>query len=71
MFIHVYEYSSDPPRIWFVAAFSVGSDKKKEMQDWCRATFGRSKKVWVDGIEHGEIMFRDPRDLDLFLLRWN
>jgi hypothetical protein len=60
----------------FVAPYSGG-----EMYSWCRDNFGLPSQYrsdfriddarWWNGIAIGEILFRDKRDLMMFLLRWS
>jgi hypothetical protein len=55
----------------------MGEVDATEIQDWCRANFGKSgyredieDSYWVDNVEFGEIMLCKDEFLTMFLLRW-
>jgi hypothetical protein len=47
------------------------------IKEWCYNTYGEpgiptnTTSRWYDSIKYGEILFRDERDVTLFLLRWS
>lgn len=70
MIIHVYqEYWNQGMT---VAAFPTPHlvNRVVEMQDWCRTVYGEPGRRWKDHIQYGEVLFDNPQDVELFLLRW-
>lgn len=72
MNIHVYEegwQGTGISEVWQVAAFSR-LRHCGEIRDWCCDTFGMPGEHWRDDLVWGEVRFRNPEELDLFLLKW-
>ena len=74
MFIHVYE---DVLRRGHLAAFQASTSKVADIRQWCYNTYGEPSILcgpdarWYDGIQFGEILLKNERDLTLFLLKWS
>lgn len=79
MYLHIYQpnvtppWSSWAPRSgWIVAFENPRFHLLRELQDWCRATYGEpSDTRWHDQLRWGEVWFRDEADAMLFQLRWS
>ena len=61
------------------AKYPYGTAYRDSIRPWCRQTFGPSgiwdtnnylAPRWKDDIMWGEIRFRDKKDAEWFLLRW-
>jgi hypothetical protein len=76
MYLHVYHTNTrsahwGPASGWIVAFDYPKFGLLRELQDWCRATYGdESNNRWRDQIRWGEVWFRDESDVVLFQLRW-
>jgi hypothetical protein len=82
MYLHIYQpgvaggaqcRATDPcpPSGWIVAFETPEFHLLKEMQNWCRTTYGEKSVLrWRDEIRWGEVWFRDEADTMLFQLRW-
>ena len=81
--IHSWEYTKDDENSpWYGVAFNY-ADKSAEpwvaISEWCYEQFGYPQKIhepqseceWSDGLRFGEVAFRDPRFVPIFILRWS
>lgn len=73
----IYTYPNPCHLGGYVVAFRLPDQQLESIKEWCYNTYGEPSILygpdarWYDGIQFGEILFKNERDLTLFLLKWS